>query len=154
MNKRKILKKIGLILLLIFIVIQFIPTNRNLSTQVLKDDFITTFNPPKNIATKLKISCYDCHSNNTYYPWYNKIQPIAWFLENHINEAKKELNFSEFGNYSNRRQKSKLKSIISQIKDNEMPLKSYTIMHKDAIITDKRKKQIIIWIENLKHTIK
>jgi hypothetical protein len=150
MNKRKILKKIGLILLLIFIAIQFIPTNRNQSTEILASDFIKTYNPPTHIANKLKVSCYDCHSNNTYYPWYNKIQPVAWFLENHINEAKEELNFSEFGNYSNRKKKGKLKSIRNEIKDDKMPLKSYTIMHKDAKFTEEEKKQFVKYFNKIR----
>jgi hypothetical protein len=96
------------------------------------------------------VSCYDCHSNNTYYPWYNKIQPVAWFLENHINEAKEEFNFSEFGNYSNRKKKGKLKSIRNEIKDDKMPLKSYTIMHKDAKFTEEEKKQFVKYFNKMR----
>jgi len=150
MNRRKIFIKRGIILLLIFSMIQFFSTQSNTSSTVLKTDFIRQFNVPSEIALKLQTSCYDCHSNNTYYPWYNKVQPIAWFLENHIKQAKKELNFSDFGSYSKRRQKSKLKSIISQIKDNEMPLKSYTIMHSDAIFSLEEKKQLLNWLNELR----
>ncbi len=146
----KIIKKISILVLIIFIGIQFFPTNRNQSDEVLTSDFIINYNVPKDISAKLKTSCYDCHSNNTVYPWYNKIQPIAWFLENHINEAKEGLNFSEFGAYSKRRQKSKLKSIISQIRDNEMPLESYTLIHNDAKLSEKDKKRIIKWIDDLR----
>lgn len=145
------IKKIAIVLIVIFIAIQFIPTDRNQSTEVLTNDFIKKYNVPIQLADKVRVSCYDCHSNNTYYPWYNKIQPIAWFLEDHINDAKKELNFSEFGAYSKRRQKSKLKSIISQIKDDKMPLKSYTIMHNDAKLSKNDKEKIIKWIDNLRN---
>ena len=130
--------------------IQFIPTKRNLSDEMLLSDFMIVYEVPKTIETKLKVSCYDCHSNNTYYPWYNKIQPVAWFLEGHIDEAKEELDFSEFGNYSTRKKKSKLKSIISQIKDDEMPLTSYTLMHADAKLSTAEKEEIMEWMTQLR----
>ncbi|MCF6351206.1 MAG: heme-binding domain-containing protein [Flavobacteriaceae bacterium] len=150
MKLKKIVKLIIVTFLILFIGIQCIPTNRNQSNEVLSSDFIKTFSVPKNLATKLKTSCYDCHSNNTYYPWYNKIQPISWFLENHINEAKEELNLATFGDYSNRRQKSKLKSIISQIREDKMPLKSYTIMHSNAIFSSEEKEELLNWLNELR----
>lgn len=144
----KIFKRIMMILLLVFIGIQFVPTELNTSNEILETDFTNTFVVPEQIQNILEVSCYDCHSNNTKYPWYNKIQPIRWILEDHINEGKEELNFSEFGSYSKRRMKSKLKSIISQIDDNEMPLSSYTIIHRDAKLTDVEKQQVIEWVNN------
>ena len=133
--------------------IQFIPTNQNLSTELLPSDFMTIYEVPKKLETKLKVSCYDCHSNNTYYPWYNKIQPVAWFLENHINEAKEELDFSIFGDYSTRKKKSKLKSIISQIREDEMPLSFYTLMDGDAKLSAIEKEQIIEWMSQLRDSL-
>lgn len=145
----KISKIILLILLIVFVGIQFIPTKRNLSEIVPNTDFMIVNNVPNNIKATLQTSCYDCHSNNTSYPWYNTVQPVAWFLENHIEEGKAELNFSEWDNYSNRRKKSKLKSIVSQIKDNKMPLSSYTFIHKNTIISNNQKKEIIAWINEI-----
>jgi hypothetical protein len=101
----------------------------------------------------LQGSCYDCHSNNTSYPWYNRIQPVAWFLQSHITDGKKELNFNEWGMYSNRRKNSKLKSIISQIKDDEMPLSSYTIIHKDAKLSKSLKALVIGYLKKLKNSL-
>jgi hypothetical protein len=138
-----------LVLLIVFVGIQFIPTKRNQSENVPKTDFIIVNNAPKNIKNTFQTSCYDCHSNNTLYPWYNKVQPVAWLLENHIEEGKAELNFSEWDLYSDRRKKSKLKSIISQIEDNEMPLSSYTIIHKNANLSNQQKSEIIDWISKL-----
>ena len=150
---KKTLKKNGVILLFVFIGIQFIPTIRNVSNEVYRTDFIQTFNPPEHISNLLKNSCYDCHSNNTNYPWYNKIQPISWFLERHINEAKDELNFSEFDAYSNRKKKGKLKSIISQIKDDKMPLSSYTLIHRDAKFSEKDKSELQKWLTELREAL-
>lgn len=150
---KKHIKKIALALVVVFIGIQFIPKNYNENSEVLTTDFMTTFDVPKNIETQLKTSCYDCHSNNTHYPWYNKIQPIAWFMESHINEGKEELNFSEFGGYSKRRQKSKLKSIMSQIRDDEMPLWNYTLIHRDAKLSEKDKELLEEWLTNLRDNL-
>jgi hypothetical protein len=136
-----------------FVGIQLIPTTRNQSNEVLKTDFDRTFEVPYNIQNILKKSCYDCHSNNTNYPWYDKIQPVSWLLENHIKNGKKELNFSEFGTYSNRKQKSKLKAVINQIKEDEMPLYSYTLIHKDAKLSEVDKELLISWMAKLKDNL-
>lgn len=149
----KLYKKISVTLFLVFIGIQFIPKNYNQSNTVLAADFMTTFDVPENIEAQLRVSCYDCHSNNTFYPWYNKIQPVAWFMEGHIKEGKEELNFSEFGVYSKRRQKNKLKSIISQIKDDEMPLTSYKMLHSDAKLSEKDKEALEGWLTNLRDNL-
>ncbi len=149
----KIVKLVLLILILGFAGIQFIPVNLNQNKIITSKDFIEIYKSSETIADLLKISCYDCHSNNTNYPWYSKIQPTGLMLEHHIKEGKEELNFSEFDSYSDRRKKSKLKSIISQIRDNEMPLKSYTFMHKKTKLTDQEKTILIEWIERIRDSI-
>tara|TARA_R110001592_G_scaffold224857_1_gene480566 strand:+ start:356 stop:808 length:453 start_codon:yes stop_codon:yes gene_type:complete len=149
----KVVKKIALVLLVAFVGIQFIPTERNQSDSVPSTDFMLVNNVPENIQKKLQVSCYDCHSNNTQYPWYNKVQPVAWFLEDHIKEGKAELNFNEWDSLSNRRKASKLKSIISQIEDDKMPLSSYTLIHRDAVFSDTEKQELIQWMTQLKDSI-
>jgi len=149
----KLLKIIALILLVAFIAIQFFPTELNQSDMVPKTDFLLVNKIPGTIQKKLEVSCYDCHSNNTHYPWYSKIQPAAWFLEDHIKEGKAELNFNEWGDYSDRRKNSKLKSIINQIKDDEMPLESYTYIHRDATFSSVEKKEIIQFMEQLRNSL-
>lgn len=149
----KILRIILIILLVAFVGIQLVPTERNQSDLVPKTDFLLVINTPENIGKLLQVSCYDCHSNNTKYPWYNKIQPAAWFLEDHIKEGKKELNFSEWDAYSNRRKNSKLKSIMSQIKDDEMPLFSYTLIHRDAVFSESEKKEVIDYMKWIKDSL-
>jgi len=147
---KKYLKRIIIVLIIAFIGIQFIPRTYNLRDTFSENDISKTFDVPENIQLIFETSCYDCHSNNTEYPWYNKIQPVSYFMEDHITEGKEELNFSEIGSYSKRRLKSKLKSIISQIDDEEMPMFSYTIIHRDAILSEEEKEQIKDWVsENL-----
>ncbi|HRO46612.1 heme-binding domain-containing protein [Agriterribacter sp.] len=147
------MKKIGLGVLIVLTGIQFIKPASNENGQALPSDISTTISIPSNVQLILQTACYDCHSNNTNYPWYASIQPMGWLLNNHIKDGKKELNFSEFGSYSLRRQLSKLKSIASQVKDDEMPLASYTMLHRKARLTKEQKALITDWAQNTKDNL-
>lgn len=149
----KNVKIITIILLAAIVVIQFIPVDRNQSHNVPKTDFMLVNDVPSDIKNKMQVSCYDCHSNNTQYPWYSKVQPVAWFLEGHIKEGKAELNFNEWDSLSNRRKKSKLRSIIKQIESGEMPLTSYTLIHKEAIFSEEESQKVVKYMENLKDSL-
>lgn len=140
------IKKIVLALLIAFIAIQFIQPARNTSKQLLPTDFAKVYLVPNNVQLNLQNACYDCHSNNTKYPWYINIQPMAWIMKRHIDNGKAKLNFSEFGNYTSRRQVSKMKGISNQIRDNEMPISSYKMMHKNANLTKEEKILIMDWM--------
>jgi hypothetical protein len=132
----KFVKSIALILLVAFVGIQFVPTERNQSDVVVpKTDFMLINDVPKDIKNKLQV------------------QPGAWFMENHIKEGKAELNFNEWDSLSNRRKKSKLKSIISQIKDDNMPLSSYTLIHRNTMFSENEKKEIIKYLTELKNNL-
>ena len=134
--------------LIIFLLMQLYQPARNIAfEQDLTANFTKVYNVPKNVEAILRTSCYDCHSNNTDYPWYSNIQPVGIFMKNHINEGKENLNFNEYGNYSKRKQNSKLKAINKQIELNEMPLASYTLIHKNAILSSSQKQEVMNWIE-------
>ena len=149
-----IIKKILFIGLIIFLLIQLYQPARNISfEQDITGNFTKVYNVPKNVEIILRTSCYDCHSNNTYYPWYSYIQPVRFFMESHIKEGKENLNFNEWGNYSDRKQNNKLDRIAKQIKSNEMPLSSYTMIHKNAILTASQKKEVLDWINKTKDSI-
>ncbi len=145
---KRILKIVLIILLMALIVIQFIKPTKNASAEIATHQVTSAFNVPDTVHQILKVSCYDCHSNNTYYPWYSRFQPVAWFLDNHIVEGKKELNFSEFATYSPRRQYKKLEEIAKQVKSGDMPLSSYTLIHRDAFLAPDQKSAIENWVEN------
>ncbi|AVR46551.1 hypothetical protein C7S20_15470 [Christiangramia fulva] len=146
----KILKITLGVFLVIMLVVQFVPRHPNKSSEIPPTDFTKVNEVPQPVKGKLFESCYDCHSNNTRYPWYNRVQPVAWFLDDHITAGKKELNFSEWANYSDRRKNSKLRSIISQVEDGEMPLDSYTFLHKEAVFSEKEKKEFLDYMRRLK----
>lgn len=145
----KIVKIISIVFVVVIVGIQFVPTSRNESDVIPETDIMTLYGVPERVGSIFKTSCFDCHSNNTNYPWYNKVQPASWFLEKHIKEGKDELNFNEFGTYSLRRQKSKLKSIGSQIADGEMPLSSYTMIHRESKLSESDKTIVIAWVDKM-----
>lgn len=142
----KSIKKIILFFGVVFIAIQFIQPARNKSGQVLSTDFVKLYAVPDSLHVILKNACYDCHSNNTVYPWYANVQPTAWIMARHIKNGKDKLNFSDFGSYTGRRQISKLKDIANQIKDDEMPISSYRMMHTKANLTEDEKALIMDWM--------
>lgn len=146
----KILKYILLFLLLGFIVIQFFRPAKNQSgSGVSATDITVLYHVPGNVRTILQNACYDCHSNNTRYPWYVNIQPLGWFMAKHINEGKAELNFNNFGAYSSKRQRNKLKRMKEQVEEGEMPLASYTLMHADARLPAEQKTILVNWIDQV-----
>lgn len=146
-------KRILLVLLIVFIAIQFIQPAHNTSGQVLPIDITKTVSVPDKVLDIFKNSCYDCHSNNTRYPWYVYIQPMGWMMARHIKNGKKNLNFSEFGSYSLRKQVNKLRAIETSIKEESMPLSSYTIIHTDAKLSEEDRKLITDWISNTKDSL-
>jgi len=151
---KKNIKKILFVGLIIFLLIQlYQPARNNGFEQDITANFTKVYNVPKNIETILRTSCYDCHSNNTNYPWYSNIQPARFFMESHINEGKENLNFNEWGNYSGRKQKNKLDRIAKQIKSNEMPLASYTLIHKNATLSATQKKEVLDWINKIQNSL-
>jgi uncharacterized membrane protein len=139
-------KKLLLVLLIIFIAMQFIRPARNKNTQLLATDFTKLYMVPDTIQAVLQNACFDCHSNNTSYPWYSNIQPMALIMARHIKNGKEKLNFSDFGSNTTRKQISRLKGIANQIKDDEMPIASYKAMHKKANLTKEEKILIIDWM--------
>ena len=136
-----------LVLLVVFIAIQFFRPEKNINTTAAAtaNDISKVFSVPNNIQTILKTSCYDCHSNNTVYPWYATIQPAAWWLKDHVDEGKKEVNFNEFASYSPRRQFKKFEELKEEVEEEEMPLSSYKLIHKNAILSKEQSATLTEW---------
>ena len=147
-------KKIILGLAVILIGIQFFQPLRNQSDEVTASHIERVYNVPQNVKAILTQSCYDCHSNNTRYPWYSRIQPGAWYMARHIKKGKEELNFSTFGDYSARKQRNKFRAMAGQVKDGEMPLSSYTLIHRNAVLSQDDKQVLINWFGTMEDSIK
>jgi len=140
-------------LIILLVVIQLYRPTKNESTEISKNSIFTTEVVPQNVQTILKTSCYDCHSNNTVYPWYNNIAPVSWILANHVDEGKHELNFDAWGTYSEKRKNHKLKAIKKHLEEREMPLESYLWIHHDAALSKSQIKEVIDWARILNPNI-
>ena len=153
---KKIIKPIAFVLLAALIIIQFFKPERNLSSSetIAANDISKLYPVPQEVASILKTSCYDCHSNNTHYPWYSNFQPVAWWLADHVKEGKGELNFSEFASYRIGNQYRKLEKMNSEVKEGEMPLESYTFIHGDAKLNPAQKEKLISWASEIRDSIK
>lgn len=143
-------RKVLLTLLGILVLIQFVRPEKNQSTGVSANDITTKYAVPADVHNLLKRSCFDCHSNNTVYPWYDNIQPVAWWLSNHINEGKRELNFSEFATYSPKKADHKLEEVGEAVTEGWMPLGSYLWVHHDAKLKPEEAKLIADWASQLR----
>jgi len=146
-------KKIFLIILAILVIIQFIRPSKNISTVVSQNDISKHYTVPDGVKKILEISCNDCHTNNTEYPWYTNIQPVGWWMQWHVTEGKGHLDFSEFAAYTPKRQHHKLEETERLVKEGEMPLNSYLWIHTDAKLSPEQKDQLIKWASQLKDSI-
>lgn len=151
--KFKRMKRAVIIILVLLVVIQFIRPSRNQTPGLSANDITRHYTVPDTVVAILKRACNDCHSNYTRYPWYTNIQPVGWWLQNHINEGKGDLNFSEFGAYTAKRQAHKMQQTAKEIKDGDMPLDSYLWIHKDAILSEGEKQVLINWADSLSKDI-
>jgi uncharacterized membrane protein len=149
----RIIKRILIVLLVVLIVIQFIRPAKNIHPGAQAASITNKYPASPQVQNILQKACYDCHSNNTKYPWYNTIQPVAWWLNNHVEEGKRKLNFDEFLNYTAKKQAKKLDETVELVKKGAMPLDSYTWIHKDAILTKEEKEALARWADSSEKSI-
>lgn len=145
-------KKILLGLVVIFLAMQAFRPAKNLSATppfTGKDDITVLYPPPPEVKQILATSCSDCHSNSTRYPWYAEVQPVAWWLASHINDGRRHFNLAEFGAFSRKRQLKKLEELGDEIHDHGMPLKSYTLVHRDARLTAAQIDALARWADDV-----
>lgn len=143
-------KKIVISLLILLVLIQLVRVDRTNPVVDSQQDFITLTKPPVEIVSLLKTACYDCHSNETNYPWYFSVAPISWWAKDHVNDGRKHLNYSIWGTYKKERQAHKLEEMYSEVEEGEMPLSSYTLVHSDAKLTPEQKTALVNWLKTVK----
>lgn len=142
---KKVLKIIAIILLVLFVVMQFFGIDRSSPPIVQSETLEAAVAVPPDIQVILGRSCNDCHTNNTIYPWYAYIQPAGWFLKNHINDGRQHLNFSVFNTYTPNKKAKKLEEICEQVNEGEMPLPSYLWLHGNAVLKDTEARALCDW---------
>ncbi|EMY68824.1 heme-binding domain protein [Leptospira vanthielii serovar Holland str. Waz Holland = ATCC 700522] len=135
------MKRIFLILLGVFLILQFFPVAR--TNPPVTSEIQTT----PEIKEVLKRSCYDCHSNETIWPKYSYIFPASLLISHHVEEGRGELNFSEFGLLAERKQNKKIYEVWEQVDEGEMPPKDYLLLHPSAKLSDKEKEILKVWAD-------
>ena len=145
-NKKTVLK----IIVALLVVIQFFRIDKTTTPIDESKDFVSVTNPPAQIATIIKTSCYDCHSNQTNYPWYTNIAPVSWWIGHHIEEGREHLDFSNWGDYSKKKADHKLEEFYEEVEEGEMPLGSYTRLHGEAALSEEDKVLLIAWVKTLR----
>jgi len=142
--------KIGVGIILLLVVIQFIQVDKINTKIIPSQDFISLEKPNGEIANVLKTSCYDCHSNTTKYPWYTSVAPISWWMKHHVNEGTEHLNFSLWAKYTTQQKEHKIEEAIEMIQKEEMPLNSYTwFYHKEAKLTKNQRTDLTKWLNSI-----
>jgi hypothetical protein len=142
----KAVKRIFAILAILFIAAQFIRPDL---TNPAADPALTihaTAQVPPEVASILKRSCFDCHSNETVWPWYSHITPVNWWMvKSHIEHGREHYNFSEWGKKEIKDRDHLLEEICEEVEANAMPLPSYLLAHSDARLSDAQKRAICDW---------
>lgn len=146
MKKRT--KIILLALLALLVIIQFFQIDKSVPPHDPAMDFITLENPPPEVAELLKTVCYDCHSYKTIHPWYTNVQPVAWWINGHIKGARQHLNYSLWGDYDAGKKAHKLEEMVEEVKEGDMPLKSYTWIHDEARLSEEQRQKLVDWFQS------
>jgi cytochrome c553 len=136
---RRILQTLGLVSIVLLVLAQFVSIDR--TNPPVESDVPA----PAEAKAALRRACYDCHSNETVWPWYSRVAPVSWLLAYDVIEGREELNFSTWGRYDSARQRKKLAETIETLKEGEMPPGFYTIMHPAARLADADRQAIVAW---------
>ncbi|MDZ4149270.1 MAG: heme-binding domain-containing protein [Flavobacteriaceae bacterium] len=141
----KTFKKILIALFVVLIVMQFFRPDKNTAQGDYVATFVAETQPTPEVKAVLKTACFDCHSNNTVYPWYAEVAPVSYWLADHVNEGKEHLNFSDWANYAPKKKAHKLEELVENVEEKEMPLESYAFIHQNARLTPEQTAAIISW---------
>jgi hypothetical protein len=144
-SKMKVLKWMLVVLAIIFLAAQMVRPSRTNPPVDESRTLQASVHVTPEVDAILERSCNDCHSNKTRWPWYSEINPVSWWLVNHVNEGRRKLSFSDWGTYPPKRAANKLKEICEQVESGEMPIKSYLPLHPAAKLSDADKQVLCNW---------
>ena len=142
-------KKILLAIVAFLILAQFIRIDKTNPPVTITNDILNITNAPKDISKMMKAACYDCHSNETKYPWYMDIAPISWWTKGHVNNARASLNFSEWISYTGDKRAHKIEESALKVRKKWMPITSYLLMHPEAKLSVEEREALAKWFETL-----
>ncbi len=142
------MKKKIIVIILVLVAIQFIRPTKNtgdVNLQMISKEQ----NVPLEVQKILEVSCYDCHSNKTVYPWYADIAPVSWYIARHVNKGKEHFNISEWNSYNENQKKNIISDFKRTVEKGRMPLRSYLIKHPEAKLSESQKRLLIDWINTI-----
>lgn len=148
MNKSVLKKRLVPAVLIVLLILQFFPKNKNTSEKLETHPLFENNIVPASVLKNFDAACADCHSNHTEYPWYAKIAPISFLIDNHVNEGKKHFNADDWNKYTLKRKNHKLEECIEMMEEGEMPMKGYVLIHKEADLTTEEKQEMISWFKS------
>lgn len=133
------MQKVGLGTVAAIVAIQLVPVSRS------NPPVTGSVRAPEEVEAVLRRSCFDCHSNETVWPWYARVAPVSWLVARDVKEGREELNFSEWAGYAAEDRNETLEDIEEVIDELEMPLPIYIRMHAEARLTDAERALLIGW---------
>ena len=142
---KKAIKIFAIVLAVAFLILQVFQIDKANPPVVESETLEAAINVPADISQIIARSCNDCHSNKTVYPWYTSLQPNGWFMRDHIDDGRRELNFSVFNTYTQTKKLKKLEEICEQVNAGEMPLPSYLWIHGDAALSESDRQALCDW---------
>jgi len=145
----KFIRILFILLVTAFVVLQFFGIDRSNPVFDQQSDLISIEKPPVDIKNILRSSCYDCHSNETIWPWYSYIAPVSWMLEEHVIDGRDKLNFSDWGSYKQEDKVFTIEDMLEEIEDGEMPLPAYLLLHSDAKLSKEQKEKLLNWLRSI-----
>lgn len=145
----KFLRIIFILLIAAFVVMQFFGIDRTNPEFDPENDFLFMEKPPADLEKMVKNTCYDCHSNQTIWPWYSYVAPISWLIATHVNDGRDNVNLSEWGEYELEDRAHIIKEMIEEIEEGEMPFPGYDKLHPDAKLSEEQKQALFKWLRSI-----
>ncbi|MGB1248527.1 MAG: heme-binding domain-containing protein [Chitinophagales bacterium] len=142
-------KKIGIAVIIILLIIQFFRIDKTNPSSDVASDIFSNHVASEEIRTIVKNACYDCHSNETVYPWYSNIAPVSWWMKRHIDNGREKLNFSLWGEASVEDQAHMIYESVEMLEKNWMPILSYKLTHSEGRLSEEERNMVIDWLESL-----
>jgi len=142
-----------ILIVVLLVVIQFVPIKTPSNNVNISNDLVSVEKLDGDVSVILKTSCYDCHSNQTPYPWYSHVAPVSWLVANDVKEGRAKLNFSDWKLNNKRRKIRQLEDIKEQVQQGEMPMGIYTVIHKKAKLTESQKQLLVKWTDDMANKV-
>jgi len=140
----KVVRYVLMVLVLVLVVGQIVPYPPKENPSVGEE-----IPASPEVRSILQASCYDCHSNETVWPWYSFVVPTKWLVRHDVVEGRSHLNFSTWGEYSDQQASHRLEEVVEVIQDGEMPLGFYVWLHGEAALSPAEADRLIEWARSL-----